>query len=832
MNNNLLPPSGEQGPYPVPEHEPPDASERGFLLHTFHRQQQDRMLICAIGKLESGKTFALTDDREQPGFYIRVSDQKALQTLASDGDVRLEDCNRTTMDGEAVIRVSNRRRAVLRKMADRLQETGIRTYEADLNPGQHYLINRNLHGAIRISGPFRPGSGIDRVYHNPRLTPTEWEPELAVLSLDIETNPDATQIYAVALIGVGPESRHRTEEIHLVGHASSDDPPELICHIDERMLLTTVATRIRLIDPDILTGWNLIDFDLPVLARRFDNYKLTFNLGRTRERSWYREGNVWGGSRMVVYGRQVLDALHLIRATLQRYEDYRLDTVARAILGRGKTLHQETDETMAERILRAYQEDRQTFCAYCLEDARLVRDILEAEGLITLTIRRSLLTGLPLERAWGSISAFDSMYITELHRGGMVAPSLGVDRNAGGGSPGGLILEPLAGLYRHVLVFDFQSLYPSIIRTFNIDPLAYIKARQHERTTVGGESDPQYDDSNLITAPNGAVFDRQAGILPGILERFFDSRARARAEGDALATFAYKIIMNSCYGVLASSACRFADDRLVGAITESGQYLLGWVRDLLEHEGYRVLYGDTDSLFVDAGLPEGIDAAAAREVGKALCIRLNRQLAQFIDETYGVVSRLELEFEKYYRRFLLPSGRGADHRGRAKGYAGLQVDDAGEQQVDIIGMEAVRRDWTDLAHTLQRELLDHLFHDTPGEEIENRVAEWVRAVHAGEKDADLVYRKNLRKPVSEYTRTMPPHVRAAQQMPNPSGVIHYVITTNGPQPVGYVTAPLDYDHYVAKQIEPLVRTIAEFCDIDLDTAVRGKPGLFRDRDFQ
>ena len=795
-------------------------SLRGFLLHLFHRQQRNRFLICGVGKLENGDTFAYTDDRHQPVFYIRVSDaENATETLpAQNWTIRTSHYN--TMDGEGVKQVQSKDMSHHRTALKRLESAHIRTYEGDLNPSLYYLINQEFHGSLKISGAWKPGDGIDRVYTNPALGSQDWEPDLAVLSIDIETSEEADRIYAIAMVSRGGHLARVQDEIHLVGDTRPDDPPCVSCYPDEPSMLLGILNRIGDLDPDIITGWNVIDFDLTVLSKRFEAHNIPFNLGRTKDRSWYQEGNIWGGSRMVIYGRQVLDALHLTRSTMVRYEDYRLDTVARAILGRGKTMHNETEESMAERILRAYEEDRRAFCEYCLEDARLVQDILEKEGLIRLTVRRSLLTGLPLERSWGSIAAFDAMYIRAMHERKMVAPSHGIDRTPGHGSPGGLILRPQAGLYRNVLVFDFQSLYPSIIRTFNIDPLAHIKGLLKKNAGITSDSD-------LIISPNDAVFDRQTGILPEILERFFNSRARAKQEGDSLASFSYKIIMNSCYGVLATGACRFADPNLVTAITSLGHHLLRWVQALLEDEGYHVIYGDTDSLFVDPKFPNNVRYAEAMEKGKTICEFANRKLTSHITETYGVTSRLELEFEKYYVRFLLPSNRGTKDRGRAKGYAGLKYEDDAES-LEIVGMEAVRRDWTDMAHELQRSLLLYLFRDRSGTEIEELVLSWVRAVRKGELDEKLYYRKSLRKRVSEYTRTMPPHVRAAAHLPNPSGVIHYAITLDGPQPLGYVNAPLDYDHYVTKQIAPLVSTIAEFSDIDVDGAVLGKPRLFRD----
>lgn len=793
-------------------------AETGFLLHVFHRNQGGGTVLYGVGRLASGDTFAFIDGREAPYFYVRTGEVEGLRPLAARVGADLADTALTTMDGEAVVRVSHPRISPLRQLADELEKAGLRTYEADVSHPRHYLMARGLRGPVTIRGPWRPGTGVRRVYLDPELAPAEWEPNLAVLSLDIETDPAVSRVIAVSLVGFG--GMEAVEEIHLVGDPQPEDPAAAVVHPDEAALLAALASRVRDLDPDVLTGWNLVDFDLPVLQRRYKACGLPFNLGRSNDDSWYREGEVWGGSRMVVYGRQVLDAMHLVRASLARYDDYRLDTVARAILGRGKTLEAGSDQDQAQVIFDAYRGDRAALCEYCLEDSRLVRDILVHEDLVQLSLHRSVLTGLPLERAWGSVAAFDFLYISELRRRRMVAPTTGVDRTGHAGSPGGLVMPARAGLYRNVFVFDFKSLYPSIIRTFNIDPLSLVQARQAVQATGDGGT------VGLITAPNGASFARDAGILPGMLEGFFTQRERAKEAGDPLASYAYKIVMNSFYGVLATDACRFAHSELAGAITEFGQNILRWTKRLLEDSGRgTVLYGDTDSLFVDAGLPRDVAVTEALPRARQLCAWINGELAAHLQREYDVPSHLELEFEKYYRRYFLPPMRGGGDRGRAKGYAGLVVDEAGEK-VEIVGMEAVRRDWTDMAHELQRDLLDRLFHDAPATQLEQRVGEWIDAVRRGELDDQLVYRKSLRKEVARYGSTSPPHVVAARMLARPSGLIRYVITVAGPQPVGHVSAALDYEHYVRKQIEPIVRTIGAVCDLNVEAAVSGMPDLF------
>ena len=423
-----------------------------------------------------------------------------------------------------------------------------------------------------------------------------------------------------------------------------------------------------------------------------------------------------------------------------------------------------------------------------------------------------MLTGLPLDGAWGSIAAFDFVYTSDLHQRGYVAPTLGVDRIGKGGSPGGLVFAPKPGIFNHVFVFDFKSLYPSIIRTFNIDPQSNIATRDK----------PEGD---WIKAPNGATFSRDPAILPSLIETFHESRERAKRDRDDLASFTYKIVMNSFYGVLATSSCRYASSNLAGAITEFGHHLLRWTKRKLEEKGYRVLYGDTDSVFVEAGLPDDADEETAREIGRDLCESLNKKLLDYVREGWNVDSKLELEFEKYYARFFLPPMRGSADRGRAKGYAGLRMD-AGIKSVEIVGMEAVRRDWTNLARDLQRDLLDKMFRNVESSEIEGSLVECVDQVRSGKKDGDLVYRKGLRKSVDSYTKSSPPHVKAARLLPKPRGVISYVMTLQGPQPVGYVNAPLDYEHYIEKQVKPIAGIIAQVCGIDVGRAISREPDLF------
>jgi DNA polymerase-2 len=356
-----------------------------------------------------------------------------------------------------------------------------------------------------------------------------------------------------------------------------------------------------------------------------------------------------------------------------------------------------------------------------------------------------------------------------------------------------------------VLVFDFKSLYPSLIRTFNIDPLTHVPS------PASG--------ADVIRTPGGAAFRRdEDGILPALVARLWDERAAARAAGDATESQAIKILMNSLFGVLGSPASRLFSPAVANAITLAGQHVIRLAAQAVERRGHRVIYGDTDSLFVDANEPDERRAAVTAEILRG---EVGGEVAAALAHEFGCVSHLELEFEKVYTRFLLPEVRGGA-TGSKKRYAGLV-----EGRLEIVGLEAVRRDWSGVARRFQRELLDRVLRDQP-------VTDFVRGVvadlRAGDLDAELVYRKTVRKPLDSYTRTTPAHVKAARKQGDAaSRVVAYVVTRAGPEPADQLTAPPDREHYVTQQLKPLADAVLRFVegpDFDDLSGLRKQLSLF------
>ena len=761
-------------------------SVRGFLLQATYRIDAGLPVVHLFGKLEDGRTFLVRDGRERPCFYVAARDG---QVATEHGAETMAPANWTTMRGDPVVRVELQTPADGTRLRERLTRAGVATYEADLLFPVRYLIDRGLRGSFTIDGPVRSGDGVDQLFDDPALEPADLTPKLSVLSIDIETDMEARRLLSIGLVGCG------AHEVLLLTRWGQSCPPTAIPYRTELELIHAFCRRVRELDPDIITGWNVIDFDLKVLGRMAANHGTTLELGRGPGAMRVRPArSVWGASSASIPGRVVLDGLHLVRGAFIRTDDYTLDAVAREVLGEGKTMH---GEGHVEGIMESFEKDRSLFVEYNVTDARLVMGILEELELVELAVERSKLTGMPLDRVAASIAAFDFLYLSELHRRRIVAPTVVADDGSGRATAGGHVLEPVTGVFENVLLFDFKSLYPSIIRTFQIDPLGHVD---------GG------DDGDHLVAPGGARFRREPGILPGLLDELVPRRERAKRDGDPVAANAIKILMNSFYGVLGAPACRFHSPAIANAITGFGRELLLWTKADFEKQGYQVLYGDTDSLFVATGMA---DATAARELGRDLVRTVNERLARHVAATWRVESRLELELETLYLRLCLPHVRhGA--AGARKRYAGL-VEVEGERRVVFTGMEAVRRDWTDLAKQVQRELFERLFSDRP---VESYVRAVVADVRAGTLDHLLVYRKALRKQIDAYTAGTPPHVVAASKMHGtPGRLISYVVTRAGPEPAAERRSPIDHEHYVQKQVRPVAEPVLELCALDFDRVI-------------
>lgn len=361
------------------------------------------------------------------------------------------------------------------------------------------------------------------------------------------------------------------------------------------------------------------------------------------------------------------------------------------------------------------------------------------------------------------------------------------------------------------------------MRTFKIDPMGLI-----EGLKVGQDPRQAQQKNQTIAGFNGGYFDREKHCLPDLITMLGEQRDQAKKVNNHHLAQAIKIIMSSFYGVLGSDGCRFFDMRLSSSITQRSHEIIQRSARWIESQGFDVIYGDTDSVFV--WLKEKKTQQQADDMGKQLSSALNSWWQETIQQEHQLESLLEIEYETHYQRFFMPSIRGAE-TGSKKRYAGTvqKTLATGEITTETVfkGLEAVRSDWTPLAREFQRQLFQRIFSQQSFQQwMKDEIAELM----AGKKSQQLIYRKRLRQPLSEYQRNIPPHAKAAavlelwrkqQGLPllyqHRGGWIQYLMTTSGPQPIEVFNhaqgaLQIDYQHYLEKQLAPVCDGLLQLYD--------------------
>ncbi len=779
---------------------------QGFILTRQWLERSSGLELVYWLWTEDGPCRLRLKDQEAVMFIESANTEQVYRLLRANSDWRVKPTSLKSFNHHSVSALYFRSQRTLYWAREKLEAADIDCFEGDIKPHDRYLMERFIQGGVAIEATCQPRSGFLDL-NDARLSSKHVRPRLTAVSIDIETNMSTTELYSIAIYSDVVCSVHMIGE---KGQTEEDQPDYLTFYSTPKDLLQGFLKEIATIDPDVLMGWNVVNFDLRALQQFAEAAEVKFSLGRGGEIvKWRSTAANPDREFALVPGRVVLDGIELMRSANYLFENFSLEYVAQKLLGRGK-LVDNVDQRGTE-ITTLFNQRKSDLAAYNIEDCRLVWDLFQQEKLIDFAIERSLLTGLELDRYGGSVAAFDFLYLPRLHRHGYVSPILDPSQ-ASNISPGGYVMESQPGIHQNVIVLDFKSLYPSIIRTFNIDPLALIC----------GEAE-----NNPIIGFDGGRFSRQPAILPELVTTLWAARDNAKKQANPVLSHAIKIIMNSFYGVLGTLGCRFFDSRLVSSITKRGHEIIILSKKFIESKGYKVIYGDTDSLFIHLE-SVGLDQASA--TGTELAQQLNQWWTQRLATEYGITSFLEIEFETHFAKFLMPTIRGSE-TGSKKRYAGLTA------QGDMVfkGLETVRSDWSPLAREFQQELYRRVFFELPYNEY---IKDTVAALLAGKLDQKLILRRRLRRKLKDYIKNVPPHVQAARKAERMRETLHlapqyesggwvdYVMTTNGAEPKQYQQSSLDYEFYVERQLAPIADAILVFDSASMDQILNKQIGLF------
>ncbi|CAH9112554.1 unnamed protein product [Cuscuta epithymum] len=596
----------------------------------------------------------------------------------------------------------------------------------------------------------------------------------------------------------------------------------------ERQVLRAWRDFVREVDPDIIIGYNICNFDLPYLIRRAEVLGMAEFpiLGRIRN-SRARVKDATFSSRQLgtreskeitLEGRVQFD---LIQAVQRDYKlsSYSLNSVSAHFLNEQK---EDVHHSIISDLQNGNSETRRRLAVYCLKDAYLPQRLLDKLMFIYNYVEMARVTGVPISflLARGQSIKVLSQLLRKAKEKNLVLPNAKQAGTEQGTFEGATVLEPRAGFYeKPIATLDFASLYPSIMMAYNLCYCTLVTPDDVRKLNLPPEC--------VHKTPSGETFVKsnlQKGILPEILEELLGARKRAKADlkeaKDPLEKavldgrqLALKISANSVYGFTGATIGQLPCLEISSSVTSYGRQMIEHTKKLVEDKfkvlgGYQhnaeVIYGDTDSVMVQFGVPTVEEAMI-----------LGKEAADFISGTF--IKPIKLEFEKVYYPYLLIS---------KKRYAGLLWTNPDKfDKMDAKGIETVRRDNCLLVKNLVTESLHKLLidRDVPGavQYVKNTISDLLM----NRMDLSLlVITKGLTKTGDDY-EVKTAHVELAERMrkrdaataPTMGDRVPYVIIKGAKGAKAYEKSedpiyvlenniPIDPHYYLENQIsKPLLR---------------------------
>ena len=582
---------------------------------------KNRTLVYLFGTTEQGEPLAVRTPLLMPYFQVVEPTKDVLETLEKRDDIERLESQELWVDGEVknCTKVTTSHPGNVPKIRDWLRNNGFKPLAADIPFHYRYLYDNDIGGCITVTGEEVKASGWTcRVVDASKIESSEtFEADFKLFSFDIENSIYERTIYCISYCLKNSEGYLFEETLHG----------------EEEDILKRFVKAVSAHDPDIITGYNIDGYDLPLLKERAEVYGLELKIGRDGSEMEQKFQRFWR-----VQGRVVVDAWWNVKREVRPRQES-LNAVAKELLGREK--HDVNPKKMDEE----WASNPKKVMDYCLEDAKLALEILEHIMVIQKYQHIGSVSRLPLDDVINGMTSnmIDSLMIRLADSKGIGVPMTN-RRKRTGHIEGGYVHSLDPGLYEWVCVLDFKSMYPSIIIDRN---LCF--------TTMSEDGE--------IETPHGVKFsspDQKKGLLPDLLVNLMTNRDSAKKLQTAAKTEneeqyyrrvqeAIKILMNSVYGVFASYFYRFTNLDIGASITAYAREYVKEILKDLEKEGLDVIYGDTDSVFFrspHSNLEETID------------------FGQKIAERYSVGAK-QLEFEKILQPFF--------SHGVKKRYVGKQI---------------------------------------------------------------------------------------------------------------------------------------------------------------
>lgn len=615
-------------------------------------------------------------------------------------------------------------------------------------------------------------SKVYRAQSFPKLLESTEVPKLKVLgfstifySKEGSPKPDRNP---VVMLSVATNSGEESQ--FLVDEDRNDGP-----------VIEDFVSYVRHFDPDIIVGYGINGQDWPYLIERCKKLGLRLQVDRAETEP---HTSVYG--HVSITGRANVDLLDFVGEfsevkvqTLENLADY---------LGVVKIENRQLVEDVDYADYWDSREKREILKKFSMDNARCVMGI--AEAVMDFAMQLSNLVSLPLDHVGSAAAGFrvEWFLIKRTHGLGELVPK----RIEQPYRPyaGGVVLKPLPGMHGDIAVLDFKSMYPSLMIAYNISPDTYVPPKEpapksgvYEAPEVGHHfrKEPAgfYKEvlSYLISVRD-EIRSRMKALPPESVEyRVFDARQKA-----------VKVITNASYGYAGWTGARWYVKPVAEAAAAWGRHtILNSIR-MAEEAGLRVVYGDTDSIFLNN------DVEKIEELSK----KIKKELG------------LEIKPDKVYVRIFFTEAK--------KRYAGLLPDG----RLDIVGLEVVRGDWANIAKTVQGKVLEIVLKEQSPEKAAEFVQQFVSELRQKRVSfRDLIIWKTLTKPAEEY-EVKASHVEAAKMLKAKGwelavgDKVGYVIVVGSGRlyervkPYKYASYDeVDLEYYVSKQVVPVVARVLE-----------------------
>jgi len=572
---------------------------------------------------------------------------------------------------------------------------------------------------------------------------------------------------------------------------------------DEGHLILRFKDIVKEYKPDYLVGYFSDGFDFPYLRERADKFKISLNIGVDRSNVKFSSGRGTSSAKLVGIAHiDIFKFLKRVMSELFHVQNYSLNTFAQKLLGEGKKdvdlgkLHQVWTSGDAEGL--------KVFCEYNLHDAKLTYQLMNI--MMPHLNEFVKVIGLPVDdvsrMTFGQlVEGYLLRHAQDFNELIPNKPSMQERKKRDMESyEGAFVYEPKAGLYRDVMVFDFRSLYPTIITAHNICV-----------STITGEKKDSYVSPDIEVEGRTVQYyftHKHEGFIPKLLKDVLVRRNRIKeimGEGKKKDPVLYarqysmKTVANSFYGYFGFSGARWYSNRCAAAITSYGRQYITDVIAKSREAGFQVIYSDTDSIFLSLGENK------SKKDALTFLKEINR----------GLPSLMELELDNFYPLGLFVMKKG-EARGAKKKYA--LIDEDGN--IKVVGFETVRGDWSILAREVQEKVFEIILREKDVDKALEYVRDIVKKIEKKEIPLEkMVIKKQLKKDIADY-ETVGPHVEVAKRLRDRgdvvgSGSVIRFIVNEGKGIIREKAKPADesesYDseYYIHHQIVPVVASIFE-----------------------